>query len=119
MARTNHTLPTEYSNATEIRCTVDLQSVRIFHGSVWFVRAIGFAYFLWHGQTIRFRRKVRTQVKFAVMKPCFLLIISRGIVPIMIHGARCPCPKQNNCARTLYFCSRIGEIVRDTTCLST
>ena len=34
--------------------TVDLQSVRIFHGSVWFVRAIGFAYFLWHGQTIRF-----------------------------------------------------------------
>ena len=23
-------------------------------GSVWFVRAIGFAYFLWHGQTIRF-----------------------------------------------------------------
>ena len=34
--------------------TVDLQSVRIFHESVWFVRAIGFAYFLWHAQTIRF-----------------------------------------------------------------
>ena len=34
--------------------TVDLQNVRIFHGSVWFVRAIGFSYFLWHAQTIRF-----------------------------------------------------------------
>ena len=33
---------------------VDLQSVRIFHGSVWFVRAIGNRQNLWHGQTIRF-----------------------------------------------------------------
>ena len=54
MTRTNHTLPTERSNAAAINCTVDLQSVRIFHGSVWFVRAIGFAYFLWHAQIIRF-----------------------------------------------------------------
>ena len=41
-------------NASAISSTVDLQSVRIFHGSVWFVRAIGFTYFLWHAQTIRF-----------------------------------------------------------------
>ena len=34
--------------------TADFSCVRIFYGSVWFVRAIGFAYFLWHAQTIRF-----------------------------------------------------------------
>ena len=46
--------------------TADFSCVRIFRGSVWFVRVIGNKPNLWHGQTIRFRRKVRTQVKFAV-----------------------------------------------------
>ena len=40
-ARTNHTLPTEFFNASEIRCTVDFASLRIsvgpVAGSVWFV----------------------------------------------------------------------------------
>ena len=42
---------------------MDLQSVRIFHGSVWFVRAIGFAYFLWHAQTIRFHEIIDTRME--------------------------------------------------------
>ena len=53
-----------YSGFTER--TVDLQSVRIFHGSVWFVRAIGNRQNLWHGQTIRFHENIRTLCKSTV-----------------------------------------------------
>ena len=47
--------------------TADFSCVQIFRGSVWFVRGIGNKPNLWHGQTIRFRWKVRTQVKFTVL----------------------------------------------------
>ena len=47
--------------------TADFSCVRIFRGSVWFVRAIGNRLNLWHAQTIRFRRNIQTQVKFAVV----------------------------------------------------
>ena len=46
--------------------TADFSCVRIFHESVWFVRAIGNRPNLWHAQTIRFRRNVRKQLKSAV-----------------------------------------------------
>ena len=49
-----HPSPPSLASLPIIICTVDLQSVRIFHGSVWFVRAIGNRQNLWHGQTIRF-----------------------------------------------------------------
>ena len=43
-----------------MRCTANFSCVRIFRGSVWFVRAIGKRQNLWHGQTIRFRRNGKT-----------------------------------------------------------
>ena len=49
------------------KITVNFTCVRIFRRNVWFVHAIGLFYFLWHTQTIRFRRNVRTQLKSAVL----------------------------------------------------
>ena len=37
-------------------------------GSVWFVRAIGFAYLLWHRQTIRFLWNIQTQLQSTVLQ---------------------------------------------------
>ena len=81
---------TKTRNGTgQARDTVDLQSVRIFHGSVWFVRAIGFAYFLWHAQTIRFHEIFERSVNPLYPVPSRLLKPGTELNSIVsAYGAR-------------------------------